>query len=506
MFKPNQRTTGRYEPTRGRQFTEARAPSLQDVEQHFSGEFGVGAVPILDDDTCWWGAIDIDNHGGAPGIDLPLPEVAAKIEEEGLHVIPARSKSGGIHVYAFAAAAVTAATMRAFLQDVANRLGYGASEIFPKQGHLITKDGRKSLGNWLNLPYFEIKETVRYAIRAGKRLSLEQFLDLAESQRITPAALKAATLGTHDQAPPCIQRMLAEGVAEGQRNLALYNTVIYLRKVDAGTARDQAGFFNESMFNRPLPRAELKRTVDSAINPAYNYKCGEDPIKSLCDRPTCLKRKFGVGEGGGEEFPTFTDLTRTNSNPPLWGFTVGGDKKLISMNTVTIYNYELVCLAAVEQHSMALPRGVSKQSWHDILKGMLKDVRIIDTPIETSEHGQALSFLQDYLDRANWDDLPNGHDDVERYKTPIKRGLPAILPYNGELYLHFIGQYFLDALRRSRIDTRHTDHIWAEIRNRFQADQRNIRINGRQTRVWVIPVNAVRPPETPEQPKFESEL
>ena len=71
-----------------------------------------------------------------------------------------RSKSGGAHIFLFVAEPVACKNMQIKLKEIAVFLGYGESEIFPKQIELNTK----GTGNFLNLPYNHPEFPTRYAL------------------------------------------------------------------------------------------------------------------------------------------------------------------------------------------------------------------------------------------------------------------------------------------------------------------------------------------------------
>ena len=68
--------------------------------------------------------------------------------------------------------------MRDKLVSVSAVLGYGGSEVFPKQVELKSKD---DTGNFLNLPYFNGNKTTRYFFNdQGEAVTLERFYLLYE--------------------------------------------------------------------------------------------------------------------------------------------------------------------------------------------------------------------------------------------------------------------------------------------------------------------------------------
>ena len=103
-----------------------------------------------------WGAIDVDlyQHDYEP--------ILKQIHKLKLPLIMFRSKSGGAHLYIFLSEPISATEIRDRLAEFASALGYGNCEIFPKQEEVIVQRG--DVGNFINLPYFNYKYTMRYAI------------------------------------------------------------------------------------------------------------------------------------------------------------------------------------------------------------------------------------------------------------------------------------------------------------------------------------------------------
>ena len=73
----------------------------------------------------------------------------------------------------FTSEPVSAERMRDKLTEIKTLLGYGGSEVFPKQIQLKSQD---DTGNFLNLPYFNGDDTTRYAFKQdGSAATLEEF-------------------------------------------------------------------------------------------------------------------------------------------------------------------------------------------------------------------------------------------------------------------------------------------------------------------------------------------
>ena len=179
-------------------------------DAHLAGKQSIGVVPINEDNLCVWGAIDIDQY--------PLDHVALirKVEKLELPLVVCRSKSAGAHVFLFLKDFVEAEALQLKLKEIAAELGYGGCEIFPKQIKLVVERGDN--GNFLNLPYFDQKGGLRYALKSdGSAATLEEFLKYAEESAIDVADLD--TLLTQEtpavddrlkDGPPCLQALLRQ--------------------------------------------------------------------------------------------------------------------------------------------------------------------------------------------------------------------------------------------------------------------------------------------------------
>ncbi|HVN46910.1 MAG TPA: AAA family ATPase [Steroidobacteraceae bacterium] len=120
------------------------APPLEAFERHLRGERGLLVVPIMENDRCWWGAIDIDAY---PTDILALKrQTAAK----GLPLVASPTKSQGAHLFYFPRAERQSSEVRSSLATWAAELGQTKVEIFPKQDSLPA--GQQ--GSGINLPCF----------------------------------------------------------------------------------------------------------------------------------------------------------------------------------------------------------------------------------------------------------------------------------------------------------------------------------------------------------------
>lgn len=505
LFRSNPRSVGRFDPERKRMHTDEQEVALSDVQRHLDGKWGLGLVPILDDDTCWWGAIDIDNHGQDE--DIPIGPIDAKLVTGDLaKLVPCRSKSGGVHVYAFFAKPWAASRVRAFLSSVAAQIGYAKSEIFPKQHHLGNeKGGGRQKGNWINLPYFLSDDTVRYAYKHGKKLGLDGFLAFCEENRIPDTAYASVVAAEHPDAPPCIQRMVAEGVGKGQRNEALYQIAVYTRKAFPDAFKERAFGFNESIFERPLARSEADRTINSASRPDYRYRCGEEPARSFCDRDSCLKRKFGITPSDAEAeaamaaLPIFSDLVKYQTDPIRWEVKVDG-RTITNIETENLLDWRWIRKAVAEKLTRVVPM-IKNQEWERVLQPLMESARIVEAPEDSGPAGFIRNRFREFAAKAH--DL-RGNKNIED-RQALLRGLPILAMMDGQQHLVFRQDDFVQYLKRTKSEELKGVNLWFAIRE-FGVRHSRMRVSGdKAINVWALPYKEVQLPES-DQIKFESEL
>ena len=111
--------------------------------------------------------VDVDKY------NLNHKKLINLINNNQLTLTVCRSKSGGAHIFLFTTVPVDASLMRDKLCSISAFLGFGNAEVFPKQVELKSED---DTGNFLNLPYFNSKNTTRYAFNfKGEAITISQF-------------------------------------------------------------------------------------------------------------------------------------------------------------------------------------------------------------------------------------------------------------------------------------------------------------------------------------------
>lgn len=488
LFRGNERSFGQFTPnvpSSRHSITEKGAYTLDHFESHLGGRKGLGLVPILDDGHCWFGAIDIDAHGDADDIDLVALEKLVRELDYPLTVC--RSKSGGAHLYLFGNEPLRAPVVRKVLAKWAVQLGHGGCEVFPKQDHLpVDKDtNERQLGNWLNLAWFDAEnpDTLRYTVEGGKRVGFEHFLDIAESRRITPGMLVEKGDDEHGEAPPCIQRMISEGVGKGHRNEAMYNMVIYLKQAFPETYRDRAFDMNGRIFTEPMSHAEAKKVIQSASRRDYRYKCGEEPCKSLCRSFECVTRKFGItpdekGEMDMGKAPDFGPLEKYTTTPVRWALLVDGVR--LNLTTQQLMDFKAIREAVADNLTRLIPP-MKNDRWQVILHKLMAEATLVEAPEEATLEGALWGRLQNFLTKTDLES--DGTDTADR--DSLAYGTPVVQVRNDERVVYFRGQDFLDYLKKNRADDVKGPAVWVTLRQHGCSHDK-LRVSGVVMNVWYV--------------------
>ena len=468
---------------------------------HLDGGIGVGIVPVRDDGTTMWGAIDLDNHGSDKDIDIKAVE--KKVADKGFPLVPCRSKSGGVHLYIFFSEPVRADMVKSVLTRWAKELEVdGVDCIYPKQGRLsVNSEGVQALGNWINLPYHGSTNGdgagVRFAVSNGKKLTLEAFLLHAESNAMEAAELQRAFSDDLSELPPCLKaRLQSGGFAGGERNEGTYQAAVFCRKRDPETARDAAhDLAIRLMPDNPLSFKERDKTIRSAVGSrSSNYKCQN--FQDVCDREACRKLKYGISEGEYEQMqarstmPKFHGLIKyRNAEPMRFDLSVGEEDAARVIEGLTID--ELVSFPELRKAVMAkthvvLPR-LKADEWDAVLRALFEEVRIEDVPDDSTPEGMVRIRLFEFLRKA---DLKS-EGDVAKDREALVRGVPVVQLYHDERVVMFRHVDFVAYLAKTRTDAIKNKDLWFRASRHMGVQNTRVRVGKNTIPVWFLPVSEI---------------
>ena len=486
LFRGLRRAHGEFTPLpdgRKRAKTIHAPPTETAWTRHLDGQPpGIGIVPITDDGTCYWGALDVDDY------TVDHQALAADIAQRDLPLLLCRSNSGGAHLFCFFVEPVRATHLVRRLRQwcrvlrLANPDGR-ALEIFPKQTKLVGS----STGNWINLPYYG--DTRQCVTASGEILSLPAFIDAAETGALTQAQLeaKAPTYDVDDyrlfdeQGPPCLARMLklGEGLGTGNRNSALFNVGVYFRIRWPDDWEPRLATFNREAIKPPLDDDEVRTVTRSLRRRNYVYRCNDQPIASFCQRSKCKKRRWGIGYFNERDIdadmPDLGRLTKFETDPPYYTLEVEGTEVRLpgirDLRSVTRLG-DHVC----EQTNRQLPL-LRQVHWHRLLDDLLADLLIVKPPRDAGARGQLMALVHEFL--------------LLRRLSESREDLLLGKPYQEEDRIYFRSRDLLEFLerRRFRLITRPAD-IWSVLRT-HKADSATFNVKEQVVDCWWLPTSVV---------------
>ena len=300
-------------------------------------------------------------------------------------------------------------------------LGFGGSEIFPKQTEILVERG--DTGNFLNLPYHGDTLGFRYTfLENGEEASLEEFYKIYDDSVQTKAQIESIVVKgkvvkeeAFKDGPPCLNKLADEGFGEGSRNNALFNVAVYHKQANPDNWEDKVMEDNTKWMNPPLNYKEVQALLVSVNKRGYDkYRCKDQPICGVCNAAKCRTKRFGVGFEE-EQMPEMDTLSKIASNPPQWFLNVDG--KRIELKTEQLHNANLFALALLDQANIISPIPKAKD-WREIyLKQLMLNLEEIE-PLESLNSNEQLENLlydftvhraqartkEDILNKAAWTD------------------------------------------------------------------------------------------------------
>ena len=381
----NQRMNGKQ---KAKSFIVRNPLTLELMQGHIDGRKGVGSIPINAENKCKFGALDIDEY------PLDHKALVDKLEKLKVPCIVCRSKSGGAHIFFFFKEWMDAADFRDKAAEIAAALGHGRCEIFPKQEQVLVERG--DVGNFINLPYFDSEQTLRYAvIKTGKKYieaTLSQFIEHIHKIKCDPKKFMELSVGGKPNLfpgyVPCLKSLLSMGIYEGGRNKAAFQLGVYLQKSSPNDWKTQLEQLNVKHFTPPLPASEIVTVQSTLEKKEYQYLCKEEPMSSHCNQSVCRGLKHGIG---ATSMPAISGLSVILSEPRLWFLDIDGRR--LELTTEELQALRLFQRACMEQLNFMPPK-MRDADWEVQVNGLLENCNEIAVPQELTYKGQFLSYLE----------------------------------------------------------------------------------------------------------------
>lgn len=359
-------------------------------ERHLRGEIQLGIVPLRDDATCMFGAIDIDDYKTD---HIALEKAIVRLK---LPLVIVRSKSGGAHLYAFFKEPAPAKFVRERLADWAAALGHANVEIFPKQDRLLSS---ADTGNWINMPYSGGDESTRHALLKGQRLTQEQFLQHAESVKKkfqeAPKLANEEAPELLEDGPPCLIKIAVEGAPEGTRNTTMFNYGVYCKKRWPDDWKDRVSEHNTRYINPPLSDKELLDIVVHLDRKDYAYTCKDKALSPHCNKNACLKRKYGLGPESAQEYfgIDIKNVLRVEYAVPVYYADFNGRRmKFTAEDLNSQMQFRKLLIEQVNDSFMPLPNA----RWAQFIIQLCNSAEVAEAPPETRGNAEVIGWLEDY--------------------------------------------------------------------------------------------------------------
>jgi len=274
------------------------------------------------------------------------------------------------------------------LRDIAAALGFGGSEIFPKQAYILADRG--DVGQWINMPYFGNERTCN-------GMDAAKFAKAAMLNRLTPDDFNKIKIkqpeSDFDDGPPCLQHLSAQGFPQGTRNNGLFNVAVYCRKRDPDNWQRDMEKLNAKLMDPPLSSSEVQGVIKSASRKDYQFTCSKAPIAPYCNAAVCKLRKFGID--GSNDLPAIHSLTKFNTNPPIWFLDIDGGGRL-ELETDDLQNQRRFQRKCMEKLN-TMPNKMSDQAWTKLINHLLENLTIVEAPADASPIGQLFEHLERFV-------------------------------------------------------------------------------------------------------------
>jgi hypothetical protein len=433
---------------------------------HLAGKTGLGIIPINEESKCYFGAIDIDEY------PVDFMKIIGKVKELNLPLIPCRSKSGGLHLYLFLEEPIEAILLQGKLKEFSIKLGYGNCEIFPKQTVILVERG--DMGQWINIPYFDHENTTRYGIFPdGTKMDVQDFVAQVEKLKLTTKTLLQHTIDLVNEivdGPPCLQFLVGKKFSSGTRNEGLFNLGVYLKKADPENYQTRIYEFNTAYIDPPVSSYEVANLVKSLNRKDYMYTCSKPPLKQHCNNELCRTKKHGISVLFTGNFK-LENLTKYNSDPPIWFVNLAGTSIRLELTTDDLQNqikFQKRCLEAANIY----PPSMNKDGWLLMVQNLLKNVVVIDAPKDTTFKGQFIDLLEKFC--------------TSRVQAKTKSDILLGKPWSENKFVYFRLSDLQAFLERQHFKELKVHQVAAILRD-LGGEHSTIRILNKQVNCWSIP-------------------
>jgi len=277
-----------------------KEPVTRELYQaHLDGKRSLGIYPLLDDGTCFFAAIDLDEKNWDQALTI-----RNELLNMNVRAYICESKSKGYHIYLFSDGPMVAKDVRYMLLGLLDKLKITA-EVFPKQDKL---DDVITLGNYINLCAYgntrQFQSGSHESVPTPQALKLIQkmlpeVIIQAKTKVPPPAPImlpikptkpkEKESRKTKIQSPPCVDRLL-KGVESGIRDEAAFALARHF--LDQGDVPEEtlARLLIWDARNKP-PIADMRVLQTKVQSAEHGYAFGCNSITSGLLSGACVGKE-----------------------------------------------------------------------------------------------------------------------------------------------------------------------------------------------------------------------
>ena len=419
-------------------------PTLHVWQQHLAGEVGIGIAPLRDDDTCFFGAIDIDNY------EYNLLDIVRAIYDFNIPLVPCYSKSQKLHLYAFFADPTGASDVVEYLKRWAAAFGCNPkTEIFPKQ---VKTTAQNKFYSWINMPYFNEGDEANWRKvidKDGTPIPLTRGLEIMQEKKITyEEHMQWWKDYPYGDAPTCIlSGLLLRDIGPGLRNNWLFNVGVYLQLKDQNADLASLLYEVNKSLAEPLPDNELQATIVKGFQrKTYYYNCSQ---MMRCNKLMCRQQEWGIDSKASTGLE-YGQLTQYMTDPPYYEWIVNGQKLSFWSEQEILGQKKFRALCLRQLH--LVPRQVADDVWSNILTKAAENINVVDGVTEG-----------DFTAGSTFTELVGSFfRDKRRADNITQVSLGRVFEDDGEFV--FMARPFMDFITQKNNFTSYTP---AEIRSRL---------------------------------------
>lgn len=211
--------------------------------------------------------------------------------------------------------------------------------------------------------------------------------------------------------------------------------------------------------------SKVEKKIKSWKGDTAGYTCYEDPIQGHCVKPTCLRRKFGIGKQFNSAWPEIISVTKIDYRPtPKYDLSVKlptGKIKLIRARYVKQIIEQRELRALIAEHTPIVPPPIKAKDFQDLVSGLWAEMNVETPDPDSQPAGILFRLTKEYLNDVR----------ATTYNS-FKSG--GVLVEEGKAY--FIFNKYYDELKRHewKIDEAETRTMVYDI---FKGETAQKRIN-----------------------------